>query len=169
MTEQPPPYGAPTAPQPSSSYAAWGDRVVATVWDFVYMLPPLVGLILGAIACVIGGMLTDEDQSAGPVVLAAGIAVTVAALVWHIVRFIRNYFLRQGRTGQTWGKAKQGIWLLNEAGGTPPGGWSCVGRWLLHGIINQAVYLDYLWPLWDEKNQTLTDKILTTVVVKRTA
>ncbi len=128
MTEQPMPYGAPAAPQPSSTYAAWGDRVIATLWDFVYMLPPLVGLVIGAVTTVVGAVLMDDEQSAGPVVLAAGIALTVAALAWHVVRYIRNYFLRQGRTGQTWGKAKTGIWLLNEANGTPPGGWSCVGR-----------------------------------------
>jgi hypothetical protein len=52
--------------------------------------------------------------------------------------------------------------------GAAPGWGSCLGRWFLHGLINQAVYLDYLWPLWDKpKVQTLTDKILSTVVVKR--
>ncbi len=40
-------------------------------------------------------------------------------------------------------------------------------RWLLHGVINQVIYIDYLWPLWDDKNQTLTDKILGTVVIKQ--
>lgn len=169
MTDQPVPYGGPAAPQPSSTYAEWGDRVIATLWDFVYMLPPMVGIALGAVTTVIGAVLLGDDRASGPAVLTAGIAVTMAAVVWHVVRFIRNSFLRQGRTGQTWGKARTGIWVLQEAGGTPPGAWSCVGRWLLHGIINQAVYLDYLWPLWDEKNQTLTDKILSTVVVKRTA
>ena len=27
--------------------------------------------------------------------------------------------------------------------------------------------LDYLWPLWDAKNQTLTDKVLGTIVVNQ--
>ena len=41
----------------------------------------------------------------------------------------------------------------------------CFVRYLLSGVINQIVFLDYLWPLWDPKRQMLTDKILGNVVV----
>ena len=62
-------------------------------------------------------------------------------------------------------RPKVGIRLINEVDGTIPSPGMCVVRHLLHWIINQACYIDYLWPWWDDKNQTLTDKILSTVVI----
>ena len=47
-----------------------------------------------------------------------------------------------------------------------------MGRWLVPGLIGgiQGVgyviqLIDYLWPLWDGKNQRLIDKVLKTRVV----
>lgn len=44
-----------------------------------------------------------------------------------------------------------------------------VGRWLVPSLVNQVVgvffIVDYLWPLWDSKDQRLTDKIFGTRVV----
>jgi RDD family len=53
----------------------------------------------------------------------------------------------------------------------PPGGWTGVGRLFLRtllGNVTGGIYtlLTYLWPLWDDKNQTLDDKMLSTLVVK---
>lgn len=169
MTQQPTPYAASPA-QPQSSYATWGDRVVATLWDFVYNLPPMILMFLSAIPFVIGAVAADNgDDGTAAIGFIVGGLMALAGVVWGIWRGVRNYVMRQGRTGQTWGKAKVGIWLVNEVTGQAPGWASCLARWFLHSLINQAVYLDYLWPLWDDKNQTLSDKILTTVVVKPTA
>lgn len=169
MTEQPPPYGEPSVPQPTSTYAEWGDRVIATLWDMLYNLPPVVLMLISVVPFVIGAVAADDgdDGLAGILLLVGGVLFLVG-MVWAVWRQVNNYVVRQGRTGQTWGKAKRGIWVLDERTGAAPGWGSCLGRWLLHSIINQAVYLDYLWPLWDKpKVQTLTDKILGTVVVKR--
>jgi len=51
------------------------------------------------------------------------------------------------------------------------GGWIGLGRFLVRtllGAITGGVYtiLTYLWPLWDEKKQTLDDKIFGTLVVR---
>ena len=44
-----------------------------------------------------------------------------------------------------------------------------MGRWLLPHLINSFVgvywVIDLLWPLWDDDNQRLTDKIVSTQVV----
>jgi hypothetical protein len=47
-----------------------------------------------------------------------------------------------------------------------------VGRWLVPGLVggiqgigNILQLLDYLWPLWDSRNQRLTDKVFRTRVV----
>ena len=36
----------------------------------------------------------------------------------------------------------------------------------LFGIFTLPLILDYLWPLWDDRNQTLHDKVPSTVVVR---
>jgi uncharacterized RDD family membrane protein YckC len=64
-----------------------------------------------------------------------------------------------------------GIKLVKELTAQPPGGWTGVGRLLLRGFLGNitgGIYtvLTYLWPLWDEKNQTLDDKIFSTLVIK---
>jgi hypothetical protein len=45
-----------------------------------------------------------------------------------------------------------------------------VGRWLVPGLINTVVgvysIIDYLWPLWDFRNQRVTDKMFRTLVVR---
>lgn len=170
MTEQPTPYGEPAAPQPTSTYATWGDRVIANLWDFVYLWPAFVAFIGSMVAVAIGAVMAQSDGSetlGGTVAVVAGIGA-FAAYIWMVVRMLRNYITLQGRTGQTWGKAKKGLWVVDEATGAVPGWPSCLGRYLLHLVINYALYIDYLWPLWDQpRRQTLTDKILGTVVVKR--
>jgi uncharacterized RDD family membrane protein YckC len=158
-------YGQPMYAGPIA-YATWGQRAVASLWDLVYVWPLLVGYIVGAILMGVGASM---DSGAGTVLLIIGLLALLAGVVWGIWRFISNYFLDQGRTGYTFGKRKVGIKLVVEATGQPAGPLSCVGRYFLHGVINQACYLDYLWPLWDNKNQTLTDKILSTIEIQQPA
>ena len=153
-------YGGPMA------YATWGQRAVATLWDVVYVWPLLAGYLVGAILIVAGAAM---DNGAGVALVIVGVVAGIAGFVWGIWRFISNYILDQGRTGYTYGKRKVGIKLVVEATGQPTGALSCVGRYFLHGLINQACYLDYLWPLWDDKNQTLSDKILSTIEIQQPA
>jgi uncharacterized RDD family membrane protein YckC len=162
---QPQGYAQPTYAGPIT-YATWGQRAVASLWDVVYVWPILAGYIVGGILMAAGGSM---DNGAGTALLIVGIVIMLVGVVWGIWRFISNYFLDQGRTGYTWGKRKVGIKLVLEATGQPAGPLSAVGRYFLHGIINQACYLDYLWPLWDDKNQTLTDKILSTIEIQQPA
>lgn len=153
-------------PEPTSSYAEWGDRALATIWDFLYMWPTWVAFIGSTVVLVAGAVANGSDPDDGVALIAVGVAGLVLASIWWVVRMVRNSMIRQGRTGQTWGKAKVGIWVLDTRTGVAPGVGSCVARYFLHAIINQAVYIDYLWPLWDDRKQTLTDKILETVVIR---
>ncbi len=155
-----PAYGQPSG-QPAGYYATWGDRVIATLWDILFPWKGLLVLLLGVVITSVGAGL---DQS---VVVALGVVLILVGWGWAIWLFIRNYFLDQGRTGWTWGKRKVGIRLINEVDGTPVGAGMAFVRYLLHGLINQACYIDYLWPLWDERKQTLTDKVLNSVVIKQ--
>jgi uncharacterized RDD family membrane protein YckC len=166
MSEQPPAsYAAQPAPQPATSYASWGDRAVAWLWDVLYMWPTWIAFTVSTVVLVTGIVANERDGDSGVALIVVGLVAFFATTAWAIVRMVRNLMIRQGRTGQTWGKAKVGIWVVNSTGGVPGVG-SCVGRYFLHALINQAVYIDYLWPLWDEQKQTLTDKVLSTVVIK---
>ena len=90
----------------------------------------------------------------------------LATLIWSIWYF--GY--RQGKTGLTPGKRVAGTKLINIETGTPPGGAKGLGRSIIPsalGSFTSGLYqlIDYLWPLWDDKNQRLTDKMFSTQVV----
>ena len=68
------------------------------------------------------------------------------------------------------GKKVAGTKLINIETGTPPGGAKGLGRSIIPsalGAFSSGIYqlIDYLWPLWDDKNQRLTDKMFSTQVV----
>ena len=167
MSQQYPPQPPWGPPPPSGYYASFGQRVVATLWDVVYVLPAVGVMLLGAVIGMIGLVMVDEDAAGGPAVVAIGVVVLVAGFALQIWLLIKNVILRQGRTGYTWGKARVGIRCILEINGQPSGVANAVARYFLHSVINQACYLDYLWAAWDPKNQTLTDKLLRTVVVNQ--
>jgi uncharacterized RDD family membrane protein YckC len=76
--------------------------------------------------------------------------------------------------GQTWGKQAVGITVIKENGGD----WSFgdafvrewVVKWLLFGFVGGffffTPFVDLLWPLWDERDQALHDKLVSSYVVK---
>lgn len=146
-------------PPDRSNYASWGTRAVSFLWDIWYVWP---GLAMMLASLIVIGVGAGADSGA---IVGLGSLLFFVGMVVAFVMEIMNKILRQGRTGYTYGKAKVGIRTIREDNGQPSGVGSCVGRYLLHAIINQLFYIDYLWPLWDDKCQTITDKILTTIVV----
>jgi len=142
--------------------ARWGQRAVALLIDLllsigVFLIPTIV-LFAGAAA------VGDDDAGSGAVAVLALVGY-LAATVWSLWFF--GY--RQGITGTTPGKRQQGLRLVDAETGRPPGGARGVGRWLVPGLINTVVgvysIIDYLWPLWDVRNQRVTDKMFRTLVV----
>ena len=166
----PPPGGAYQYPPGVAGYpqaaAAWqgpplaeyGQRVVAWLIDVglyigVGIAIFIVSLILGAISSPLGAIVR---YLADLVLFAWGI--------WNIAYL-------QGTTGQSIGKRTQGIQLVREDTFQPVGFGMAFVRYLLASVlalITCGVYgiLDLLWPLWDPKNQRLTDKILKNAVIQ---
>ncbi len=173
----PPPYVAPSygAPQPgfggpapagyipfsaASPYgvaamepAPIGNRIVAYIIDALPILVVLLLIVLSAIAF---------GDAVGPIAIIGGLAL-LPYMVW-------NYWWRRGRTGQSIGDAQQGIKTLKNETGEPVGFWLLFGRWFLIGLISNFTcgivgLLDILWPLWDDRNQRLGDKMLSMTVV----
>ena len=108
------------------------------------LIDGLIGLALYAVGALIG---SDFIGSLASFIFA----------MWNHVR--------QGQTGQTIGKGVLNIRLVRLDGINPPGVGLSIGRYFLHVVDALPCLLGYLWPLWDAKKQTFTDKILNTVVV----
>ncbi|HJR90681.1 MAG TPA: RDD family protein, partial [Aeromicrobium sp.] len=124
----------------------------------------------------IGVMIASSDPAAfdpetgvysggGP--SALGIGLLVLGYLGVFVFSIWNFVVRQGRKGQTLGKTWMHIKVVREASGDVPGVWLALGRYLIQAILTAVtLYLNLLWPLWDAKNQTLHDKVCSTVVIR---
>lgn len=122
-------------------------------------------LVLGIVAVVLLAAATDSSsdgvRAAGGVGILLYIIATLAAAVFEFW----NLGWRQGETGQSIGKSRVGIAVIRKDGSGYLGGGMGIVRTLLHGILG-ACFLNFLWPLWDDQNQTWTDMVLDTVVVK---
>jgi uncharacterized RDD family membrane protein YckC len=148
----------PTLP----SYASWGRRFAAVSVDGLVLALPFV--ISVALAFVIaGGDSVSDDEH--PIWLA----VLVAWLLWIVAPFVYYTVLHGRPRGQTLGKRLLGIRVIGEDF-QPIGYGRAFGRVLVGTILWIACYvpgiLDALWPLWDQKNQALHDKVANSIVVR---
>jgi len=160
--------------------ASYPKRIGATVVDilvWVLSFTPsitlfLVGLVQGIQDVDAVSVYLTEDEEAEIFWEAAsglwtfGAVLGLVAFIWSIWYF--GY--RQGKIGLTPGKRVAGTKLINIETGTPPGGAKGLGRSIIPsalGSFSSGIYqlIDYLWPLWDDKNQRLTDKMFSTQVV----
>ena len=93
-----------------------------------------------------------------PLALAIGALISLAISLW-------NRVFKMGRTGQSVGKKVIGLKLIDDKTGQPIGAGMCFLRELVSSIVNQVIYLSYLWMLWDADKQTLADKAVHSTVV----
>jgi uncharacterized RDD family membrane protein YckC len=164
-------YGAPpgygTGLPPGVELATWGQRAAALLLDSLFST---LLFIPGVIVIVVGAAMVDDDSGADAVsgtLIGIGVALCVAATVVGIW----NLGWRMGQHGWSWGKQVMRIKLVRLADGVPPGGGIGLGRYFVRqllGGVSAGIYtlLTYLWPLWDERKQSLDDKIFSTLVVK---
>ena len=143
-------------------YASWGRRFAALVIDgFLLALPLFLPLVL--FAAVAAGDPESEDQPD-----ALFIAVLIGWLLTILLPFV-YYTVLHGRSGQTVGKRALGIRVIGEDF-QPIGYGRAFGRFLMAWVMWLACYvpgiLDGLWPLWDDKNQALHDKVVNSIVVR---
>ena len=131
-------------------YASWGSRVGAYLLDVLIIAVPLI-VVIGVAAAI--------DLWA-----LVGIAY-VATFVVPFVYF--TYF--HGASGQTPGKRAVGIRVVGDETGRSIGYGRAFGRYAITVVFSfffVPLILDYLWPLWDSKNQALHDKVVGSVVVR---
>ncbi|WP_199255291.1 RDD family protein [Mycolicibacterium mengxianglii] len=170
----PPPPGL--GPLPTSAYTPWIHRVLAFLIDYIpYLIIVGIGwgILLGTQQCVdfadtgLGEVL---GESYGAQVCDASTigqtAVTLAGLV-GLGYVLWNYGYRQGTTGSSIGKSVMRFRVLSEKTGQPLGFGPSIIRQLAHVVDLFLCGLGFLFPLWDNKRQTLADKIMATVCLPR--
>jgi uncharacterized RDD family membrane protein YckC len=172
-TGQPPSFGYQAAPgpypatMPQVGLAHWGQRVLVSLLDGLYLLVFSIPAIIGFGMAVAGYPDTDSrgndipgtgdstTTNTGLVIGGLGLLVVLGAYIW-------NRYVRDGR-GQSFGRRRLGLWLLSDSTGQPIGGGMAFVRDIAH-FLDSWFYLGYLWPLWDRKRQTFADKVCGTIV-----
>jgi len=127
--------------------ATYGLRLVGYLID---------GLIVGVAFVVIA-------------VAAAGLDSTLLTIVASFAGFLYAALLIGGWNGQTVGMKAMGIRCVNGADASKVEYSTSFLRAFIHAIfqiIPIVVIVDLLWPLWDKRNQTLHDKVASTIVIK---
>lgn len=142
-------------PGPAGGYASWGQRAGAYLLDTLIIVGAVIVVALAIVGISAG--LGGEDVAIG-VLLIAIFALPIA----YYVYFVGN------EQGQTYGRRIVGIQVRSDTFGQVGYG-RAFGRYLIvfvFGIFTFPLIIDYLWPLWDSRNQTLHDKAASTVVVR---
>ena len=156
-----PPPGYPIPPV-RSDYASWSKRVRARLID---QAPTYVGLIIffaGYLIWVVELALSSglAPSQGAAVAMIIGLGVMLASLAWVAY----NRWMIAGRTGQSLGKRVTKIRLIGEETQAPIGAANAFIRDLVH-ILDAVTVVGYLWPLWDDRQQTFADRIMKTIVV----
>ncbi|NBH11832.1 RDD family protein, partial [Amycolatopsis sp. SID8362] len=149
---QPAPYGQGAPFGAPRNYATWGQRALGWLVDFgpIFVLYAIFGLLYAVI------------HNVGSLIIIVGVLAWLGWIAWTIY----NRWIQQGNTGQSMGKRIAKIKLVREDNGQPVGAGMAFVRDLAHFVDNVICYVGWLWPLWDDKAQTLADKIVGTVVVQ---
>jgi uncharacterized RDD family membrane protein YckC len=135
QTAGPPPTGGASGPR-----AGFWRRFAGLLID---------GILLG----VVNGILRAVIGSGGGAILG---------LVVDIVYFT---VLIGGRRGQTVGQMALGIRVIDFNTGGPIGYGRAFVRWLVAIVSALALFIGYLWMLWDKEKQCWHDKAANDVVV----
>lgn len=146
--------GSPDADIP---YSGWWRRAGALLVDSI-----LVGVIVSA-ALGLAFAVTFLNEELGVVLLVAGIVFAIAGPIFYWI------YLTGKEPGQTVGKRALGIRVRHADDDRAIGYGPAAGRYLitlLFGFFYLPALLDYLWPLWDSRNQSLHDKVANSIVVR---
>ena len=138
------------------------DGLIYGLIGLLFAIPGIAIMIAAAASaddCV--GSNCDADAAAVGGIFA-GLGVM---LIGYFLVFVL-YVWQLTKSGQTFGRKIVGVRVIDEATGQPPGWGKAIGRSLFAAFISgQIVYIGYLWMLWDDKKQTLHDKVTSTHVI----
>jgi polar amino acid transport system permease protein len=130
--------------------ASWGQRAYAQLID-VGLLAIGEGIAIGLIA--VAGL-----HGIG------GLVLTIALLVVPALLYAWQAVVRQAAVGQTVGKARAGISLVDDADGLSPTESTCLRRMLGH-LIDLVSLIGFFRPLWRPDRKTFADAMCKTRVI----
>jgi Mce-associated membrane protein len=131
--------------------ASWLARAGAFVIDVGFGVGVLAALALTAWSTAQYGWLWWLCVAAAAVVL---LSTAVNRLLLPVV------------TGWTIGRALLGIEVVHRDG-TPVGPWRLLARDSAHVLDTVALFVGWLWPLWDSRRRTFADLLVRTEVRRR--
>lgn len=169
-----PSYATPPLAQPASGtllhYASWGARAGGFILDGLFTYVPLYIVLF--IVFFGSAVEVRSNPAAGganqPLSSLVSIFILLALLI--VVPILYSVGFTGGSRGQTPGMRIAGVRVIVDDGSAPIGYGRALGRYVIAFLLGLipfvGSFLDYLWPLWDERNQTLHDKALSTIVVQ---
>jgi uncharacterized RDD family membrane protein YckC len=140
-------------------YAGFWQRVGGSLLDSLILMAALIAV---AVALAVASGAGGEDPEA----VAARFAGPMNLLL--LLGYFAYDTVLTARTGATIGKRAAGI-EVRRPDGTLPSYGLAVGRFFARFLSSLPVMLGYLVPVFDRRKQTLHDKVVRTVVVKRAA
>ena len=157
------PAPAPLAPIPVTGYATWATRVGGYIIDHI-----LVAAVMVLLYLLLGSMLTGLAGLGGHDA-ASGLCCLVIMLfpvATLLVGFYNRVYLVSQR-GYSIGQGIVKVKVVDANGNLLTQGTAFV-RLLAQagmGLVPFLPVLDLLWPLWDERRQTLHDKAVGSYVI----
>jgi uncharacterized RDD family membrane protein YckC len=144
--------------------AEWPQRVGAAGLDLLVR----VGIVV--VATLVGALAHVGGNTAG------GVGIVVGLVVGGLASLAYAPYMIATRNGQTIGHRATDTRIVKSDGSPLTGGGAFVREVLVKGILFDNVLawltfaiaplLNYLWALWDDRNETLHDKMCNTRVVR---
>lgn len=175
----PPPPGGPSGALPQDAYTPWQTRALAWLIDWV---PALVIANIGTIILLTVRECVDfSDTEYGDImgeyygdtqVCGASTMGQLSVIIFPLIALafiLWNNGFKQGATGQSIGSGIMKFKVVDEVTGQPMGVGKSIGRTVIYLVA--LSFCGILWlvavifPLFDEKRQTLVDKVIKTVAL----
>ncbi|HZU26575.1 MAG TPA: RDD family protein [Bryobacteraceae bacterium] len=155
-------------PPMSLDYASWGSRVVGYLIDNLIVLAvaipiALVAGVLGTGAAAVGSLSRFGGNAFGSSCCCVLLLFPIIQIAFGI--YNRIYLVAQ--RGYSIGQGVAKIKVVDAFGNLLPSStlWLRLLVQVLLGFVPIVGILDLLWPLWDDRKQTLHDKAVSSYVI----
>ena len=147
--------GRPDAPR----YAGFWIRAFANVLDLL-----ILGAVNSALVAAGFGVWIGETRYS-PGAVSGGYNATAAALTLVLPPLaIIGFWVLKGATP---GKMICGLRIIDAENGAGPSLWQCIGRYVMALVALFCIGIGYLWIAIDPRKQGWHDKVVSTLVVRR--
>jgi uncharacterized RDD family membrane protein YckC len=165
----PPLSGTAAPPVAGGARLGWWPRAGATVLDTVITLAIVIPL------CSVAVFALDATTPGDDIGRLFDLVWIPAYVLWLLLYYPLTMRRAGARNGQTWGRQLLRIRVVREDGYAVDARTAILRelvmkQLLLWGFGGCLLYiptlLDVLWPVWDDRNQSLHDKAVDTLVVR---